>query len=280
LDQDVLFVDTAERKSLSAELLSQGTREQLFVALRLAMVNSFARRGTRLPIILDDVLVNFDNRRARAAAALLRDFSDEGRQLLVFTCHEHISEIFRSLDVPVTNLPECDEPRTSLPPQETIKRRRKRKRKPKLPPPPEPGPMPVVEEVVAEAAPDLLEPAETAEYAVAKPFEPTVGFLPWEVDVEIQEEPVEEEIQPPELSGEPEELEFADDEPLVEVTQARPVPRDDEYELAPIDEDELAEQRHPVSTGYALLDQPEDDEEDFDDQWVEHYNSFDDAEAA
>jgi len=104
-------------------------------------------------------------------------------------------------------------------------------------------------------------------------------YHPWDIDVEIQEEPVEERVEP-ELSGEPEELEFAEDEPPVEVTQTRPAPRDDEYELAPIDEDELAEQRQPISTRYALLDQPEEDEEDFDDQWLERYDSFDDAEAA
>jgi uncharacterized protein YhaN len=280
LDQDVLFVDNGEGKSLSGELLSQGTREQLFVALRLAMANSFARRGTRLPIILDDVLVNFDNRRAEAAAALLRDFADEGRQLLVFTCHEHISEIFRALDVPVTNLPDCDEPRASLPPQETTKRRRKRKRKPKLPPTPKPEPVPIVEEVVAEAAPEKIEIPEIGEYAVGKPFEPAVGFVPWDVDIEIQEEPRRQEVQPPEVSDEPEELEFADDEPPADVTEKRLPSRDDEYELAPIDDDELIEQRHPVSTHYALEDQPEEDEEDFADQWLERYNAFDDAEAA
>ena len=40
--------------------------------------------------MLDDVLVNFDAERAKAAAAVLRDFAAAGHQLLVFTCHEHI----------------------------------------------------------------------------------------------------------------------------------------------------------------------------------------------
>ena len=55
--------------------------------------------------MLDDVLVNFDADRASAAAAVLRDFAAAGHQLLVFTCHQHISNIFASLGVPVGRLP-------------------------------------------------------------------------------------------------------------------------------------------------------------------------------
>ena len=55
--------------------------------------------------MLDDVLVNFDADRAKAAAAVLRDFAAAGHQLLVFTCHEHISKLFKSLKVPVSRLP-------------------------------------------------------------------------------------------------------------------------------------------------------------------------------
>ena len=56
--------------------------------------------------MLDDVLVNFDAQRAKAAAAVLRDFAAAGHQLLVFTCHEHIAKLFKSLRVPVSQLPE------------------------------------------------------------------------------------------------------------------------------------------------------------------------------
>jgi hypothetical protein len=73
--------------------------------LRLALASSYARRGSPLPLVLDDVLVNFDADRAKAAAAVLRDFAAEGHQLLVFTCHEHIHKLFKSLKVPVSRLP-------------------------------------------------------------------------------------------------------------------------------------------------------------------------------
>ena len=90
--------------------MSRGTREQLFLSLRLALASSYARRGSPLPLVLDDVLVNFDADRAKAAAAVLRDFAAEGHQLLVFTCHEHIHKLFKSLKVPVSQLPSNAEP--------------------------------------------------------------------------------------------------------------------------------------------------------------------------
>ena len=68
-------------------------------------------------MVLDDVLVNFDTTRAKAAAAVLRDFARAGHQLLVFTCHDHIKKLFKSLKVDVTSLPErasLDEPGNEL----------------------------------------------------------------------------------------------------------------------------------------------------------------------
>ncbi len=60
LGENALVVDDQQGQSLRVELLSRGTREQLFLALRLALVGSYARRGVRLPLVLDDVFVNFD----------------------------------------------------------------------------------------------------------------------------------------------------------------------------------------------------------------------------
>ena len=114
LGEHALRVDDAAGQSLPVEVLSRGTREQLFLSLRLALASSYARRGAPLPLILDDVLVNFDAERAKAAAAVLRDFAAAGHQLLIFTCHEHIMKIFKSLHVPVTQLPNNAEPGGSV----------------------------------------------------------------------------------------------------------------------------------------------------------------------
>ncbi len=91
-------------RAVAIEQLSDGAREQLFLALRLALVAEFARRGVTLPVVLDDVLVNFDTERAGAAASLLKDFSAAGHQVLVFTCHEHLAAIFHDQGTPVHDL--------------------------------------------------------------------------------------------------------------------------------------------------------------------------------
>jgi uncharacterized protein YhaN len=101
----ILRVEDSDGHWLPVEVLSRGAREQLFLSLRLALAAHFARRGAALPLILDDVLVNFDMERARAAAQVLRDFAARGQQMLVFTCHEHIAKLFRSLKAPVIDLP-------------------------------------------------------------------------------------------------------------------------------------------------------------------------------
>lgn len=100
-----LRIDNAEGQSLSIEVLSRGTREAVFISLRLALVAAFARRGMILPLVLDDVLVNFDARRARATARVMRDFAKEGHQVLLFTCHEHIMRLFSDEGVEIRLLP-------------------------------------------------------------------------------------------------------------------------------------------------------------------------------
>jgi uncharacterized protein YhaN len=118
LAHDILFVDTAEGQSLPVEVLSRGTREQLFVSLRLALVAAFARRGIHLPMILDDVFVNFDAGRTKIAAAVLRDFAKQGHQLIVFTCHEHLWRMFQEIKVDTRRLPSRFEDRASEPESE------------------------------------------------------------------------------------------------------------------------------------------------------------------
>jgi uncharacterized protein YhaN len=109
LGERALRVDDRDGHSLGVELLSRGTREQLFLSLRLALVAHYAARGIDLPLVLDDVLVNFDARRAKAAAAVLRDFAEAGHQVLVFTCHEHLWKLFRDLKVSTHRLPANDD---------------------------------------------------------------------------------------------------------------------------------------------------------------------------
>jgi uncharacterized protein YhaN len=105
LDEQTLRVDDSDGRSLPIERLSTGAREQLFLCLRLALVRRFANSGKSMPMVLDDVLVNFDKQRAAAAAAVFADFAAAGHQLLLFTCHEHIADLFRTLRCDVRTLP-------------------------------------------------------------------------------------------------------------------------------------------------------------------------------
>ena len=106
LGKNALRIDNAQGQSLPLEVLSRGTREAVFIALRLALASAYSRRGVNLPLVLDDVLVNFDARRATAAARVLRDFAEMGHQVIMFTCHEHIMRIFYDIGVQVRVLPQ------------------------------------------------------------------------------------------------------------------------------------------------------------------------------
>lgn len=91
--------------------LSRGGREQLYLALRFGFISEFSRKTARLPVIVDDILVNFDPHRARATAGAFVELS-ETNQVIVFTCHPSTVDHFRaaSRDVQVVEL----EPEVSI----------------------------------------------------------------------------------------------------------------------------------------------------------------------
>ena len=66
--------------------LSRGTREQLFLALRFGLILEMGQHSERLPVIVDEALVNFDPTRGTKAAGSFIELS-ETNQVLVFTCH-------------------------------------------------------------------------------------------------------------------------------------------------------------------------------------------------
>ena len=100
-----LRVDDEYGLSQPVECLSCGTREQLFLAVRLAVVQDLARQGIVLPMILDDIIVNFDEQRAEAAVDLLLEFAAEGHQILFFTCHLHLAQALQRKGIEPNWLP-------------------------------------------------------------------------------------------------------------------------------------------------------------------------------
>lgn len=77
---------------IRVEAMSEGTADQLYLALRLAYLSTWINRHEPLPLILDDVLMAFDDDRAAAA---LKAFSalSEKTQIILFTHHRHVVEI-------------------------------------------------------------------------------------------------------------------------------------------------------------------------------------------
>lgn len=88
----------ADGAACQAERLSEGTLDQLYLALRLAAIEADVTAGEPLPFIGDDLLVNFDDLRAAAALRVLADFS-RVTQVILFTHHDHIAGMADGLGV-------------------------------------------------------------------------------------------------------------------------------------------------------------------------------------
>ncbi len=66
--------------------LSLGTCQQLYLSLRIAMLLQADSVGASIPVLADDILVNFDATRRRNAARAIAELARK-RQVIVFTCH-------------------------------------------------------------------------------------------------------------------------------------------------------------------------------------------------
>ena len=84
---------TGTRKDSSE--LSRGTVEQLYLALRFGLVREFGRRSEPMPVIMDDILVNFDPDRARETCKALDELSRD-QQVILFTCHPETASLVNS----------------------------------------------------------------------------------------------------------------------------------------------------------------------------------------
>jgi uncharacterized protein YhaN len=87
------LVSGAASSGKAPDRLSRATAEQLFLALRLSYIDNLASAHPSLPVLMDDVLVNFDDERRRAAARVIAEFAAR-RQVVYFTCHPATAETF------------------------------------------------------------------------------------------------------------------------------------------------------------------------------------------
>jgi uncharacterized protein YhaN len=82
--------DRAER--VKVESMSIGTVDQLYLALRLAAIERYLDTSEPVPLIVDDLLIQFDDRRALATINILTELSKK-TQILLFTHHRHLLDL-------------------------------------------------------------------------------------------------------------------------------------------------------------------------------------------
>lgn len=78
------------------DFFSGGTVDQIYFALRLAISDLVQSSDDQMPLLLDDTFVQYDDKRAKAGLALLDELSLQ-RQIVLFTCHNRMSEIYESI---------------------------------------------------------------------------------------------------------------------------------------------------------------------------------------
>lgn len=76
--------------------MSDGTRDQLYLALRLAFISQHLDNGESLPLILDDILVHFDDDRTKATLEVLSEMANR-TQVIYFTHHQLVVNLAHDL---------------------------------------------------------------------------------------------------------------------------------------------------------------------------------------
>lgn len=83
-----------DQTKVPVEGLSDGSRDQLYLALRLAALDRYLEEHEPMPLILDDLLITFDNERTKAILPQLAGLAKR-TQIFLFTHHEHLIELCR-----------------------------------------------------------------------------------------------------------------------------------------------------------------------------------------
>jgi uncharacterized protein YhaN len=81
---------------LDSSKWSDGTLDQVYLATRLAFIQEYNQKSENIPIILDDVLVKFDEKRKRKTIETLIEYSKD-HQIFIFSCDKNTKIIFEDL---------------------------------------------------------------------------------------------------------------------------------------------------------------------------------------
>lgn len=90
-DRPVILASRANGSEVGVEALSEGTRDQLYLALRLGAIEGWAGAGA-LPIVCDDLLITADDARSAALLKVLAAAAEHS-QVIVFSHHAHLIDV-------------------------------------------------------------------------------------------------------------------------------------------------------------------------------------------
>ncbi|MGD8662718.1 MAG: AAA family ATPase [Desulfobacterales bacterium] len=82
---------------LSVDGMSDGTRDQLYLALRLATLEQHLTKGEPMPFVVDDILIGFDDHRTKVCLEVLSELA-LSTQVLLFTHHRRVLELAGALE--------------------------------------------------------------------------------------------------------------------------------------------------------------------------------------
>ena len=80
------------KETVDVRGMSDGTTDQLYLAIRLASLEAYLEKNETMPLIVDDILIRFDDKRAIATLKVLAQLAKQ-TQIIFFTHHRHLVEL-------------------------------------------------------------------------------------------------------------------------------------------------------------------------------------------
>lgn len=93
--ESFLICESKSSEKVTVDLLSEGTRDQLFLSIKLAIGELYIQGFEKFPIVLDDILVNYDDERTCNVLKVLECVSNKS-QIIFLTHHKHMVDHFTS----------------------------------------------------------------------------------------------------------------------------------------------------------------------------------------
>lgn len=96
-DKFLIKVDSDKGRMIVDQRFSKGTINQIYLALRLSLIDHLDMEGSKLPICFDELLVEWDHDRLGETVKLLKALSKD-RQIILFTCHAWFVDLIKTED--------------------------------------------------------------------------------------------------------------------------------------------------------------------------------------